>query len=349
MVGYEGLLHVSVPSCELFFGLKRVLKKPDLDVKEEGITEASKLHSLVSKESAGGPRVVACIPAWNEASSIGSVIVSARKYVDQVYVCDDGSTDVTAELSEALGAHVIRHERNMGYGASLISLFKVALEGEADYVVTLDADSQHDPSEIPILIAAIRKKDVDIVIGSRFVEGAETEAPGWRNFGIKMINYMSQNGFDEVSDSQSGFRVYSRKALSSLNLTEDGMGVSTEILVKAGNQGLRIAEVPIHVEYKGRTSHHNPILQGFKVSLSSLKHISIYHPLAFYGVPGVTALILSLIFWVIALTAYASSNSLPTNPVLLAIGSMMIGLILAVTGIILWVLTTLITEQSKLR
>ena len=98
------------------------------------------------------PFVVACIPAFNEEDSIAKVILQARKYVDRVIVCDDGSEDFTDEIAESLGAFVIKHERNMGYGASLLSLFKEAQKMSADHVITLDGDGQHDAREIPILL-----------------------------------------------------------------------------------------------------------------------------------------------------------------------------------------------------
>jgi len=125
------------------------------------------------------PYIVACIPAYNEGLTIAKVILKARKHVDKVIVCDDGSTDMTAEIAEALGAEVIRHKRNMGYGAAIGSLFRRAREIGADVMVTLDADGQHDPDYIPRLIKPIIKGEADIVIGSRFL-GGDVEVPTYR-------------------------------------------------------------------------------------------------------------------------------------------------------------------------
>ncbi|RDD53142.1 MAG: glycosyltransferase family 2 protein, partial [Candidatus Korarchaeota archaeon NZ13-K] len=91
----------------------------------------------------------ALIPAYNEEAKIAPVILKARRHVDLVIVCDDGSTDLTGEVARSLGAYVIRHERNMGYGAALLTLFKKALEMNVSIAVTLDADGQHDPDLIP--------------------------------------------------------------------------------------------------------------------------------------------------------------------------------------------------------
>jgi glycosyltransferase involved in cell wall biosynthesis len=290
--------------------------------------------------------VVAAVPAYNEEASIAKVVLKAQKYVDQVIVCDDGSSDYTADIAEALGAFVIRHDKNLGYGASMLSLFREARRVNVDVMVTLDADSQHDPDEIPVLLEKL-SGDLDIVIGSRFVEGGGSEAPPWRNFGIKFINRFTQGDSVKTSDSQSGFRAYSSRALDALTLTEDGMGISTEILLKAGELGLHVADAPIHVKYGVDSSTHNPVTHGVDVVLNTVKHISLYHPLLFYGVPGLASVVLSLFFWVITIEAYARSETLLTNAALLGIGTMLVGLMLITTAIILWVMTTLIQEQSN--
>jgi glycosyltransferase involved in cell wall biosynthesis len=126
------------------------------------------------------PFVVACIPAFNEEGRIGGVVVQARKYVDRVVVCDDGSGDLTGEIAEGLGAVVIRHGRNLGKGAALRSAFLRARELGADVVVMLDADGQHDPEEIPGLVEPILKGAADMVVVSRYAEGSKTDAPLYR-------------------------------------------------------------------------------------------------------------------------------------------------------------------------
>jgi glycosyltransferase involved in cell wall biosynthesis len=289
--------------------------------------------------------VVAAIPAYNEEDNIAKVVLKAQRHVDQVIVCDDGSSDYTAAIAEALGAFVIKHDRNLGYGASLLSLFREAIRINATHMVTLDADSQHDPDEIPMLLEKLTN-DVDLVIGSRFVEGSGSEAPVWRKMGIRLINRFTQNGSVKTSDSQSGFRAYSKRAFNALTLTENGMGISTEILLKAGELGLRVAEAPIHVKYKVDSSTHNPLTHGADVILNTLKHISLHRPLAFYGVPGFISLVLSFYFWGLTLGEYARSMTIPTNPALFGIGTMLVGLVLMTTAIILWVMTTLIQEQT---
>jgi glycosyltransferase involved in cell wall biosynthesis len=292
------------------------------------------------------PFVVACVPAFNEERSIAGVVVQAKRYVDRVVVCDDGSVDLTGAIAEGLGAVVIRHERNMGYGASLRSLFREALGLKADYVVTLDSDGQHDPAEIPRLVERLRAGDVDVVIGSRFLDGGGSEAPGWRKAGINVITGLVANGGVKVTDSQSGFRAYNRGALESLTLTEEGMGLSTEILLKAARNGLKVAEVPIHVKYDDGSSTHNPVTHGLGVLLTTLKHLSINRPLLFYGIPGITALSFALIFWVWTLQIFAATREISTNVALIALGATTVGLMLMTTSIILWVVTSVVREKS---
>ena len=158
------------------------------------------------------PRIIACIPAYNEEKTIAKIILQARKYVERVIVCDDGSTDMTAEIAEAVGAEVIKHKINKGYGAAIKDLLVKADILSPDVVVTMDADGQHDPSYIPQLIKPILEKKADIVIGSRFLQ--RTQIPIYRKVGIKVItalyNLATKHG---ITDAQSGFRAYSRNAL----------------------------------------------------------------------------------------------------------------------------------------
>lgn len=292
-----------------------------------------------------GPMVAACIPAFNEEASIGVVVVQAKKYVDKVIVCDDGSVDLTGAIAEGLGALVIKHELNMGYGASLRSLFKEALALEADYVVTLDSDGQHDPTEIPRLLERLWAGDVDIVIGSRFLDGRNSEAPVWRNAGINVITGLVANGGVNVTDSQSGFRAYNRHALESLTLTEEGMGLSTEILLKAARKGLKVAEVPIHVKYNDDSSTQNLVTHGLDVLLTTLKHLLIHRPLMFYGIPGAAALFFALIFWIWTLQIFAATREISTNIAIIALGATTVGVMLMTTSIILWVLVSVVQEE----
>ena len=289
-----------------------------------------------------GPAVAACIPAFNEEATIARVVLTAERFVDRVLVCDDGSTDMTGVIAEALGAEVVLHETNLGYGAALQSLFKEVLERGFETVVTLDSNGQHDPSDIPKLLKRLSLGDVDIVIGSRFLEGGGSEAPAWRRAGIQAITGIVANGGVKVTDAQSGFRAYTRHALESLSLTEEGMGVSTEILLKAGEKGLRIAEVPIHVTYDENSSTRSPVPHGLDVVLNTMKHLSIRHPLLFYGLPGLVSTVIALAFWVWTLQIFADTRVISTNLALIAVGATIVGLMLMTTSIILWVIVSVV-------
>lgn len=290
--------------------------------------------------------IVACIPALNEERAIAGVVIRAKNYVDRVVVCDDGSVDMTGSIAEQLGASVIRHDRNQGYGASLRDLFKEARRIDAGAMVIIDGDGQHDPSEIPQLIERLGRNDVDIVIGSRFVDGGGSEAPGWRKAGIRVISGMVSNAGGKVNDAQSGFRAYNRRAIELLVPSDDGMGLSTELLLQAQEKGLKIAEVPIHVSYGPDTSSEHPLIHGLDVALSTFRHLSTRRPLLFYGVPGLFTLALAIVFWLWALELFATTGYVSTNIVLLALAGTFVGFTLLTTSIILWVVVSVVREKE---
>ena len=291
------------------------------------------------------PFIIACIPAYNEEKTIAKVIVKAMNYVDKVIICDDGSTDMTAEIAKRLGAEVIRHERNMGYGAALASLFKKAKDAGVDVMVVLDADGQHDPDDIPRLIKPILDGESDIVSGSRFLS-RENDMPGYRRWGVNRITKLARLvSYRGITDAQSGFRAYGRRAIHSIMPVEQGMGASVEILMKAKDAGLRVKEVPVKVNYDvEEPSTHNPLYHGVDVVLSIVKHYSIRHPLLFYGVPGFLALVLATVFWIWTLKTFAATRQVITNIALMAIGATLIGLMLLTTAVILWVLVSVVRE-----
>ena len=223
------------------------------------------------------------IPAFNEEKNIAGIISKLKKYADTIIVCDDGSTDLTGKISEELGTIVITHEKNKGYGASINSLFLKAKELETNVFVTFDADGQHRVEDIPIVTEPIINNKAQIVIGSRFLETKSEEMPNYRKVGIKLITKVTNLSIKEkLTDSQSGFRAYSKKALDEIIPSDEGMGVSTEILIKASNLDLKIAEVPIKVSYEGETSTKDPISHGSSVIFSTIKFTSIHNPLKFF-------------------------------------------------------------------
>jgi glycosyltransferase involved in cell wall biosynthesis len=293
------------------------------------------------------PYILACMPAHNEESTIAGVIVRAKRHVDRIVICDDGSSDATAEIASGLGAVVLRHERNVGYGAAIKTLFDFAQGTPADIVVTLDADGQHDPADIPAIVDPIVDGSADIVIGSRFL--GRGEVPDHRKAGIAIINRVAKAGsYDTLTDTQSGFRAYNMAAIKAAMPTESGMGASTEILLKAKGGSLRIAEVPIAVKYgKDTKVDSRAVRQGGSVVLNTIKHLSIEKPHIFYGIPGTLSLLVGLFFAVWTLQQYIDYGYMAPTLLLLAIGGVLVGVMLLSMMITLWVLVSVVKEARR--
>ncbi|HCW07047.1 MAG TPA: glycosyl transferase [Cytophagales bacterium] len=298
------------------------------------------------------PFVVVGIPAFNEEPTIARIVLEAQKFADKVIVCDDGSTDYTAKIAESLGADVVRHKENGGYGASIKSLFLRAHELNADVFVTLDADGQHEPNEIPFVIKPIIEGEADVVIGSRFVDRNGTaEMPLYRQLGARLITKMvNGTARNSMTDSQSGFRAYSHIALDSLRFFEDGMGASVEILFKASKTDLRIVEVPSTCKYNssdGDTSSKNPITHGMSVVFSLIRLIVEERPLLFLGVPSLFCLLAGVGFGIWMLQIYSIELVIETNVALAAFSFILIGFFLLSTAITLYAITRMSEKFGK--
>ena len=219
----------------------------------------------------GKPRIIAAIPCFNTESFVADIIKTAKKYVDQVIVIDDGSGDSTAEVARAAGALVISHDTNRGYGETISSCFKAAKANAADVLVILDGDGQHDPDEIPQLLAPVLDREAGMVIGSRFITNKHN-MPRYRRFGIDVITFLwNFNSKVKVSDSQSGFRVYRKEAFRNLPLAERGMSISINTLEKARREGVIIKEVPISCFYVPSNLNLKAIKHGLGEALSVIK------------------------------------------------------------------------------
>ena len=285
------------------------------------------------------------IPAYNEEKNIASIIVKLKKIAQKIIVCNDGSTDLTGEIAEKLGAVVINHPKNLGYGSGIRSIFTKAKEIDSDILVTFDADGQHQVEDIKKVIEPILKNKADIVIGSRFLENKNVSAPEYRKIGIKLITKVTNSTLKEkITDSQSGFRAYNKDVIAKLEPGDVGMGISTEILIKASSRGFKIAEVPINIRYEGNTSTHNPVSHGTSVLLSTIKYISIEHPLKFYGIPSLIFFAIGLTFTFLSVQYYAEIGRLNTNLTLVAAGTILIGVILIITTILLYSLVSVVRE-----
>jgi glycosyltransferase involved in cell wall biosynthesis len=294
-------------------------------------------------------KILVCIPTYNEAKTIAGIIMKSKKYADAVIVYDDGSTDDTNQKAIAAGATVIRNPENKGYGVAIRSLFQAAKEQDADIMVTLDSDGQHNPDEIPDLIEALGQ-GFDLVIGSRFLRNDDKEkVPRFRSFGIKTITKLTQAAsYGGITDSQSGFRAYNKNALSKINLFEDGMAVSTEILLRASEKKLVTTEVPITINYGiGNTSTHNPISHGIGVLYSVFQYVSLRHPLAFYAIPGIALLGIAALFLKNALHLFSTTGYVSTNMILISVGIAVVGVVLLATAAIVYTLIALLKGKIK--
>ena len=292
-------------------------------------------------------KIIVGIPAFNEEKNIAVLIIQLKKIADKIIVCNDGSTDLTSKIAEELGATMINHEKNLGYGAAIRSIFLKSKDLDGDILVTFDADGQHRIEDINKVINPIINGESDLVIGSRFLDESEKEVPKYRKVGIKVITKITNATIKkQLTDSQSGFRAYSKKVLNELNPSELGMGISTEILIKASAKNFRISEVPIKIVYDGDTSTHNPISHGSSVLLSTIKFTSIEHPLKFYGIPSMIFFAIGLLFTSLSIEYYADIGRLNTNLTLIGAGSILIAVVLLLTGILLYSLVSVVREKN---
>jgi glycosyltransferase involved in cell wall biosynthesis len=289
---------------------------------------------------------VACIPAYNEERTIAMVVVGCQAYVDKVVVCDDGSQDMTGDIARKLGAEVIRHDQNMGKGQALRSLFITARKLGCDAMITVDADAQHDPNEIPKLLAPLESGEADIVVGSRFLQG-KGAVPEHRRVVNKLFNLLTLDG---ISDTQSGFRAYGKKAIQRILPAEAGMGADSEILMDAASDGLKIVEVPITVSYGvGKTSKLNPAHHTLDVFFSIVKITSIRHPLVFYGIPGASLVVVGLYYFYRTIALFSQSQQITTLTLtygLVAFAVTIFGLLALFTGVILFTISSLVRKSQ---
>ena len=285
------------------------------------------------------------IPAYNEEKNIASIITKLKNITDSIIVCDDGSSDMTSEISKNLGAIVISHKKNMGYGAAIRTIFQKSVELDSDILVTFDADGQHRIDDVNKILQPLENNEADIVIGSRFLDN-ESKVPNYRKIGIKVITQVTNASLKKkLTDSQSGFRAYNKQALTQISPSEMGMGISTEILIKASNKGLRIAEIPITILYHDDASTHNPVSHGTSVLISTIKFTSIEHPLKFYGIPSIIFLIIGSAFTYSAVQYYVEIGRLNTNLTLIGAGAILIGLVLLISAIILYSIVSVVREK----
>ena len=273
-----------------------------------------------------GRPIVAAVPAYNEARFIGSVVLRARRFVDLVLVIDDGSTDETAEVAEAAGAHVVRHAENGGYGEAIATAFREARRLNASALVLIDGDGQHSTDDMTRVLDPVLAGEADVSVGSRFL-GIKSDIPGYRKVGQHALTVATNLGSGvRLTDSQSGFRAFSRAAIDAISFQVVNWSVMSEMQFLIQKHGLRVTEVPISVVYK-EPAKRNPVGHGMTVLNGIVRLVSQGRPLLFFGVPGFIVLLLGLLLGTRVVTIWDATHQF-------AIGTALITVLLTIVGVL---------------
>lgn len=290
------------------------------------------------------PELIVLLPAYNEERFIGSLVLQLREIADYVIVIDDGSTDRTAAIARAAGAIVENHERNMGKGMALNTGFRKALNLGADIVVMIDADGQHNPEELDCVIAPLKAGEADIVVGSRYLTQA-SEIPKHRIWGHKMFNFLTRQASGvPVTDSQSGYRAFSAKAVKALSFYSDGFSVESEMQFISNEKNLRLVEVPITISYSERPKR-SVVKQGFGVLNGFIYMTSQYRPLLFFGVFGFISILIGLAWGLKVVDTFYTTQKLAVGSAVLSALFVIIGTVSFSTGIILHSLRAMVNNM----
>ncbi len=292
------------------------------------------------------PRI-AVIAAFNEDRFIGSVVLKTRRYVDHVIVVDDGSQDQTAAVAAEAGAIVLRHDHNQGKAQAVNTGLRKAREMNAALVILIDADGQHDPAEIPALIAPIEAGAADMVVGSRFL-GVRNRIPRWRILGQHALTLMTNMASGvAITDSQSGFRALSQRAINAMAFRpEGGFSLESEMQFLAQQHRLTIREVPVSVTYAERPKR-NPLGHGLQVLNGIVVLVSQHRPLIFFGLPGVLILLAGILLGVVVVQRYNEYQTLAVGTALISLLLSLIGIQTLFTGIILHSIRALLTPGDR--
>jgi len=335
-VGYPGLLWQADPTSRVDFERSTEQLQHGTDYLEAVVTQPP-----ISPE----PTVLVGIPAYNEAQAIADVVTDAQRNADEVLVVDDGSDDNTVERAREAGATVIEHETNRGYGGALKTIFEEASRLNTDSLVIVDADGQHNPDEIPDLVETQQATDADIVIGSRFAEDGNTDAPLYRRFGLGVVNLLTNLSLGVVrsdswiKDTQSGFRLYSPSAIDSLAAggdIGDQMSASTDILYHAHHNGFDVEEVGAEVKYDVEdASNINPVSHGITLVMNIVRTIEQDRPVTILGVPGFFSTLVGIGFGYWTFSNYIASGTFPLGIAIVSVFFGLAGIFASFTAIIL--------------
>jgi glycosyltransferase involved in cell wall biosynthesis len=293
-----------------------------------------------------GKRIIVIIPAYNEERFIGSVILKLKKFPVEVIVVDDGSTDDTASIAKMAGVVVFRQESNQGKGTALNIGLHAARESSPDVIVMLDADGQHLPEELPQIVSPILAGEADIVVGSRYIQNT-SNTPIIRRWGHRFINLATTlpSGIS-VSDSQSGYRAFSRRAFELADFHSDGFSVESEMQFLAHEHHLKVMEVPITIRYTDKAKR-SPFSQGMTVLGGIIKLTGQYRPLLYFGVPGMVLMMMGIGWGIVVVQRFEQTRVLATGYAMICLLLCIIGLIMLSTGFILHSVRGLLREMLE--
>lgn len=293
-------------------------------------------------------KVVVIIPAYNEERFIGSVVIKARRFTKTVIVVDDGSCDSTCQIAKDAGAIVISHQENLGKGAALNTGFSAARQYNPQVVACMDGDGQHMPEEIQHLIKPIVLQGVDIAIGSRYLDPTN-KVPRHRSWGHQAFNLLTRltTGVT-VSDSQSGFRAFSPRALEVISFCSKDFTVESEMQFLAQEHGLRVKEVSATIRYSDPPKR-SVLLHGLQVLNGVLRLVGQHRPLVYFGTSGGIFLLIGIGWGIRVVDIFRRTSQLAVGYALISVLFSMIGMIMISTGFTLHSIRALLLDLLKKR
>jgi glycosyltransferase involved in cell wall biosynthesis len=320
---------------------------PELDI--GNIPQCVIQKECLSTTGTTSQHITVVLPAYNEEISIGTIVLLTRLYADKVIVVDDGSIDRTADVARKAGAEVIVHEANTGKGGALKTGFAAAASLGADIIVTMDSDGQHNPAEIPKLVAPIIKGEAEMVNGSRYLSGLDKNTPAYRRFGQTVLDrFTTINSGLKITDSQSGFRAFAASIIDIFRFNAQGMAIESEMLADAGKAGIHIKEVDIGVRYDVECSTKKPIQHGLEVLVTLLKDIEFNKPLFYFTLPGVFLGTIGIYMGVGFLQTFSMGRGLQFGPTMLMVLLIVVGSFMSLTGVLLHSLSVILRDKGSI-
>ena len=286
---------------------------------------------------------IALIPAFNEERFIGSLVLTVQEYVSQVIVVDDGSADHTAQIARRAGAVVLRHQVNQGKAAAVNTGFNYLRQQNPAAVVMLDGDGQHSADDIPAVLAPVMEDGADIVVGSRFL-AVKSDIPAYRQVGQHSLTLLTNLASGtRISDSQSGYRAFSARAIEALTFGQGGFSLESEMQFLANEHNLQVVEVPIKVTYN-EPAKRNPVSHGVQVVNAILRLVGQTRPLLFFGGSGVLTLTAGVALGLVVVNIFARTRTLAIGYGLVTVILCVLGALLFFAGILLHSIRSLLNE-----